>query len=136
MTNFRVRGSGGLLLERLALLAARHGFVRFWALTRVENQPMLETFRKSGFPLHSKVEDECVEIDFAVAPSEDSVRRSEMRDRVFTTASLLPLFQPRSVAVIGASPDTSSIGYRILDALVRGGFRGPDLRGEPERDAR
>jgi acyl-CoA synthetase (NDP forming)/GNAT superfamily N-acetyltransferase len=122
---FQGKGLGGLLLERLALLAARHGFLRFWALTRLENKLMLETFRHSGFPLHSKVEDECVEIDFSVAPSEDSVSQSEMRDRVFTTASLHPFFQPRSVAVIGASRDASSLGYRILDALVVGGFRGP-----------
>jgi acyl-CoA synthetase (NDP forming)/GNAT superfamily N-acetyltransferase len=122
---FQGKGLGGLLLERLALLAARHGFVRFWALTRVENQLMLETFRQSGFPLHSKVEDECVEIDFSVAPSADSVSRSEVRDRVFTTASLHPFFRPRSIAFIGASRDTSSIGRRILDSLVAGGFPGP-----------
>ena len=121
---FQGKGLGGLLLERLALLAARHGFVRFWALTRLQNRLMLETFRNSGFPLHTKVEDESVEIDFSVAPSEDSVSRSEMRDRVFTTASLRPFFEPRSVAVVGASRDTSSLGYRILDALSAGGFRG------------
>jgi acyl-CoA synthetase (NDP forming)/GNAT superfamily N-acetyltransferase len=122
---FQGRGIGGLLLERLALIAARHGFVRFWAVTRLENALMLDTFRRSGFPLHTKVEDECVEIDFSVAQSEDSVSHSETRDRVFTTASLHPLFRPRSVAVIGASRDTSSIGYRILDGLVQGSFRGP-----------
>jgi len=122
---FQGKGLGGLLLERLALLAVRNGFVRFWALTRIENALMLETFRRSGFPLHSKVEDECVEIDFSVAPSEDSVSRSEVRDRVFTTASLRPFFQPRSVAFIGASRDASSLGYRILDALIAGGFLGP-----------
>lgn len=129
---FQGKGLGGLLLERLALLAARQGFVRFWALTRVENQLMLETFRRSGFPLHSKVEDECVEIDFSVAPSEDSVSSSEMRDRVFTTASLLPFFRPRSVAVIGASRNTSDIGHRILDALTAGGFRGPIHAVDPD----
>ena len=118
------KGLGGLLLERLALLAARHGFVRFWALTRLENKRMLETFRRSGFPLHSKIDDESVEIDFSVAPSEESTTHSELRDRVFTTASLHPVFQPRSVAVIGASRDPASLGYRILDALSSGGFRG------------
>jgi acyl-CoA synthetase (NDP forming)/GNAT superfamily N-acetyltransferase len=122
---FQGRGLGGLLLERLALIAARYGFVRFWAVTRLENALMLDTFRRSGFPLHTKIEDECVEIDFSVAQSEDSISRSESRDRLFTTASLHPLFGPRSVAVIGASRDTSSIGYRILDSLMQGGFRGP-----------
>src|SRR5450830_1347246 len=128
---FQGKGLGGLLLERLALLAARHGFVRFWALTRLGNQMMLETFRQSGFPIHSKIEDESVEIDFSVAPSEDSVSRSEMRDRVFTTASLRPFFRPRSIAVVGASRDTSSIGTRILEALSRGGFQGPIYAASP-----
>jgi acyl-CoA synthetase (NDP forming)/GNAT superfamily N-acetyltransferase len=122
---FQGRGLGGILLERLALIAARHGFVRFWAVTRLENALMLDTFRRSGFPLHTKVEDECVEIDFAVIPSEDSVSRSEARDRLFTTASLHPLFRPRAVALIGASRDATSIGYRILHGLVSGGFHGP-----------
>ncbi|HLN58836.1 MAG TPA: GNAT family N-acetyltransferase [Thermoanaerobaculia bacterium] len=131
---FQGKGLGGLLLERLALLAVRNGFVRFWALTRVENQLMLETFRKSGFPLHSKVEDECVEIDFSVAPSEDSVNRSEVRDRVFTTASLLPIFRPKSIAFIGASRDTTSLGGRILDSLTRSGFQGPISAVNPNTD--
>jgi acyl-CoA synthetase (NDP forming)/GNAT superfamily N-acetyltransferase len=121
---FQRKGLGGLLLERLALLAARNGFVRFWALTQIGNQLMLETFRHSGFPIHQKVDDDCVEIDFSVAPSEDSASYSEVRDRVFTTASLHAFFQPRSVAVIGASRDTSRIGYRMLNGLIRGGFRG------------
>src|SRR5512141_3483953 len=92
---------------------------------------MMETFRPSGFPIHSKIEDESVEIDFSVAPSEDSVSRSEMRDRVFTTASLRPFFRPRSLAVVGASRDTSGIGLRILEALSKGGFQGPVYTASP-----
>ena len=128
---FQGKGLGGLLLERLALRAARHGFVRFWALTLLGNQLMMETFRQSGFPIHSKIEDESVEIDFSVAPSEDSVSRSEVRDRVFTTASLRPFFRPRTIAVVGASRDTSSIGLRVLEALSKGGFRGPVYAASP-----
>ena len=121
---FQRLGLGGLLLERLAILAARNGFVRFWAMTRVENQLMLETFRQSGLSLRKRVDDDFVEIDFSVAPSEESVLHSEMRDRIFTTASLHPFFRPRSVAVVGASRDAASIGHRLLDALLRGGFEG------------
>ncbi|MGE5346384.1 MAG: acetate--CoA ligase family protein, partial [Acidithiobacillales bacterium] len=107
------------------LIAARYGFVRFWAVTRLENRLMLDTFRQAGFPLHTKIEDECVELDFSVAQSADSVSYSEARDRVFTTASLHPVFRPRAVALIGASRDAASIGYRILGGLVQGGFHGP-----------
>ncbi|MGF1579074.1 MAG: acetate--CoA ligase family protein [Gemmataceae bacterium] len=41
-----------------------------------------------------------------------------------TVASLLPFFQPKSIAVVGASRDSSSIGYRLLDTIVQGGFTG------------
>jgi acetyl coenzyme A synthetase (ADP forming)-like protein len=38
--------------------------------------------------------------------------------------SLVPLLQPRSVAVIGASRTASAIGRRVLDALIDAGFAG------------
>lgn len=126
---FQGKGLGGLLLERLALLAVGNGIVRFWALTRAENQLMLETFRTSGFPIHTRTEEDCVEIDFSLAPSEDSANRSETRDRVFTTASLRPVFRPRAVALLGISSDP---GRRLLDALVAGGFGGPICAVGPE----
>ncbi len=122
---FRGKGLGTLLLERLALLAVRHGFVRFWAITHADNKPMRDIFRESGFPFREMLEGGDIEIDLSVVPTETSLARSEMRDRVATTASLRPFFRPRSVAVVGASRDPSSIGYRILDALVMNRFQGP-----------
>jgi acetyl coenzyme A synthetase (ADP forming)-like protein len=121
----RGKGLGTLLLERLAILAARHGFTHFWAVTHADNQGMIEVFRESGFQLSEKLEGGYLEVDLSVAPSETSVSRSEVRDRVATTASLRPFFQPRAVAVIGASRDPSSIGYRVVNALVSNHFQGP-----------
>src|SRR3990172_3789188 len=106
---FQGKGIGTLLLERLALLAARKGFVQFWATTRASNQAMLEVFRRSGFPLHLERQDGYVQLNFSVLPTQARMERSETLDRVFTTASLLPIFRPKSIAVIGASRDPSSI---------------------------
>ena len=122
---FQGKGIGTHLLERLALLAARAGFTRFWAVTHLENRGMVEVFRHSGFALTEKVESGCLELDFSVLPTESSVQLSEMRDRVFTAASLRWFFKPGAVAVAGASRDPSSIGYRILEALVLNRFQGP-----------
>jgi len=118
------KGIGSLLLERLALLAVANGFRRFWAITHAENKLMLDVFRDSGFECRTKMAGQYVEVDLSVIPSETSVTRSELRDRISTTASLRPFFQPRSVAVIGASRNPSNIGTRILNALIRHGFRG------------
>jgi acetyl coenzyme A synthetase (ADP forming)-like protein len=121
---YRGKGLGTLLLERLALVAVQHGFVRFWALAAADNGPMLDLFRESGFEMRDRSEGGAVEIDLAIAPTAASVERQEVRDRVSTVASLLPLFRPNAVAVVGASRDLSTIGRRILDELIRAGFRG------------
>jgi acetyl coenzyme A synthetase (ADP forming)-like protein len=121
---FQGKGLGTHLLERLALLASRFGFTRFWAVTQLENKAMLEVFRHSGFPTSEKHDSGNIEIDFSVIPTESSVSLSEMRDRVLTATSLRPFFRPNAVAVVGASRDTSSIGSRILEALIANGFRG------------
>jgi acetate---CoA ligase (ADP-forming) len=122
---FQGKGIGTHLLERLALLAARAGFTRFWAITHFDNRGMIEVFRRSGFPVTEKLESGYLDLDFSVLPTASSVERSEMRDRVVTAASLRWFFKPGSVAVVGASREPSSIGYRILEALVMNRFQGP-----------
>jgi acetyl coenzyme A synthetase (ADP forming)-like protein len=122
---FREKGLGTILLERLALVAVQNGFARFWALTTADNVPMFDVFRASGFVVREQPEGGNLEVDLSLLPTEQSVARSESRDRVATVASLLPLFRPNAVAVVGASRDPSAIGRHALDALVRAGFRGP-----------
>ena len=129
------KGIGTLLLERLAVLAVMNGFRRFWAVTMAENKPMLDVFRNSGFELRTRASDGYVEIDLSVIPSEASVSRAEMRDRISTTASLRLFFQPRSVAVIGASRNSLSIGGRLLNALITNGFQGSIYPVNPNASA-
>jgi acetyl coenzyme A synthetase (ADP forming)-like protein len=85
---------------------------------------MLDVFRDSGFKMHTRVQEGYIDIDLSVVPSETSVARAEIRDRVSTAASLRPFFHPRSVAVVGASRSLTHIGGRILNAMITGGFRG------------
>jgi acetyl coenzyme A synthetase (ADP forming)-like protein len=123
--NLHGKGLGTLLLERLAILAVRNGFTRFWAVTHADNQAMRDVFRESGFTIEERLEGSEIEVNLAVVPNEASVARLEMRDRVATAVSLRPFFHPKSVAVVGASRDPSGIGYRILEALVLNRFQGP-----------
>jgi succinyl-CoA synthetase alpha subunit/GNAT superfamily N-acetyltransferase len=132
---FQGKGLGTLLLERLALLAVRHGFTHFWAVARADNQPMLEVLRESGFALTERPERGEVEVDLALAPTEAGLARLKTRHRVATVASLRPFFRPRSVAVVGASRNPTAIGHQLLDALVRGGFRGAVYPVNPKAPA-
>jgi acetyl coenzyme A synthetase (ADP forming)-like protein len=131
---FQGQGLGTLLLERLALMAVRHGVRRFWAVTHADNRAMREIFQESGFLTEEQADGPDVEVDLSVVPTEASVRRSETRDRIATIASLRPFFQPRSVAVVGASRDPASIGYRLLQALRRVPFQGPVFPVNPQTD--
>ncbi len=128
------KGLGTLLLERLALLAVRHGIQRFWAVTMADNKPMLDVFRASGFESSSRFENGDVEVDLSVVPSQTSVARAELRDRLATNASLRPFFQPSSVAVVGASRKPNSIGSRILNAVISVGFKGSVYPVNPKAD--
>ena len=121
---FHGKGLGTLLLERLAFVAIRHGFTNLWAITHPDNVGMREVFRESGFTAHEAYEGEDIEVELSLIPTEITVARAELRERLATAASLRPFFYPRSVAVIGASRDPKSIGYRLLEALVNSHFRG------------
>lgn len=45
-------------------------------------------------------------------------------DAMKTEAQIKSLFEPRSVAVIGASQDKAKIGYRIVENIVKSGYQG------------
>ena len=122
---FQGKGIGGILLERLAVLAVAHGFTRFIAETHPTNKGMLDVFRSSGFQCRETMEDGLVHIELAVTPGEASIQHSDRRDRIFTKASIRPLFYPGSVAVVGASKEPGQIGRRILEGLIRQHFTGP-----------
>jgi len=122
---FQGKGLGTVLLERLAAIASANGFTRFEAVTLSDNAAMLDVFRESGFEIRSVSERGCVNVQLALDATDRSVVAAERRDALAAATSLRPLLEPASVAVIGASRDPSSIGRRLLRALVSGGFRGP-----------
>ncbi|WP_018460926.1 GNAT family N-acetyltransferase [Thermus oshimai] len=122
---YQGKGLGTLLLERLALIAAKRGVRLFQAFTLAENQKMLSVFQESGFQVEAHREGGEVEVRFPILMEEKAAERFEWREKVSTIASLHPFFFPRGVAVVGASRDPESIGYRVLEHLVLGRFQGP-----------
>ncbi len=132
--NQRGKGLGTLLLERLALVAARHGIERFTAVTMSRNREMINVFKSSGYEVRRRLEYGDVEIDFSIQPSFESVQRAEAREQIATVASLRPFFEPERVAVIGASREPNSLGQRILWNLQDSGFRENLFPIHPEAD--
>ena len=121
---FQGKGLGTILLERLAAMAAAHGFLAFEATVLPDNTPMLEVFHESGFEIRSKSEYGAITLRLSLNPTSESVAGADRRHASATVTSMRPLLAPRTVAVIGASRDPGSIGARLLHAIVSGGFAG------------
>jgi acetate---CoA ligase (ADP-forming) len=131
---FQGKGLGTVLLERLAALGVAHGFLRFEAMTMSDNAAMLDVFHESGFEIHSKADHGCVNVQLSLDSTSRAAAAAERRDALATRASLRPLFEPASVAVVGTSRKEGSIGRRVLQALVTGRFKGPIYAVNPHAD--
>jgi acyl-CoA synthetase (NDP forming)/GNAT superfamily N-acetyltransferase len=124
------RGIATLLLEHLVSLARARQLEALNAETLQENTGMLGVFSDAGLPVVSKREDGVVSITIPLPP-DDAGHQLEyyldtvaVRERSANVASLRPVFAPGSVAVIGASRRTGTVGRTVLDNIKSGGYRG------------
>jgi acetyl coenzyme A synthetase (ADP forming)-like protein len=129
------RGIGTRLLEQLAASAAGAGIERFVAEVLPDNRIMLGVFEEAGFAAVRHLEGGTIEVEFPIAPTETYRERVEERDHIAVTASLRPFFEPRSVAVLGASARRGSIGGELFRNILAGDFAGVaypvNRNGEP-----
>lgn len=128
---YRGQGLATQLFERLALAAAHEGVERLVVQQGAGDAPLRDLLERLGFPMHVRP-DGAIEIDLTLAPDAEARARADLRERVACAASLRPFFHPRSVAVVGASRDPKSLGYRTLQALVSNRFEGPVYAVNPQ----
>ncbi|HHC07236.1 MAG TPA: GNAT family N-acetyltransferase [Actinobacteria bacterium] len=119
------RGIGTLLLNLLAAYAREHGISAFRAHVLADNRGMMRVFRNAGLRLRRELEEGVYTVEFSTAEDEAVLEAEAAHEREAIVASLLRMFYPNSVAVIGASRDPHSIGGRLFANLVDGDFTGP-----------
>jgi acyl-CoA synthetase (NDP forming) len=125
------RGIASLLLEHLVWQARQRDLRAFIAETLAENSAMLRVFADAGLPVKRRIAEGMVELTFPLPVGEDEHRLDSYLETVASresradVASLRPLLQPRSVAVVGASRHRGTMGRAILRNIVTGGFTGP-----------
>jgi acetyl coenzyme A synthetase (ADP forming)-like protein len=96
---------------------------------------MLRVFADAGFDVSRKLESGTMEVRLEIAPTGAYRERVDERDHVAVVASLRPFFEPRSVAVLGASSRRGTIGGELFRNILAGEFAGSaypvNLKGEP-----
>jgi acetyl coenzyme A synthetase (ADP forming)-like protein len=118
------RGIATQLLDYLASVAREHGITAFEADVLGENRSMLDVFRATGYPLKSRVQYGTYHVAFPIEETAEAEERAAEREAAAAAASLRVFFEPRSVAVIGASRQRGSIGHELFLNVLRGGFTG------------
>jgi succinyl-CoA synthetase alpha subunit/GNAT superfamily N-acetyltransferase len=118
------RGIGQLLLEHLAQAGRERGIERFVADVLPDNHRMIQTFRDAGYRLVSGYEDGVVSLEFPIASTETAIGVMAGREHRAEAASIERFFNPRSVAVIGASRRQDTVGQALVRNLVLGDYTG------------
>ena len=124
------RGVATLLVEHLVSLARAHGVTALTAEVLADNYAVLHVLTDSGLAMRRRSSDGVAELFMPVprvaALGEASAYLDAVagRDRHADVASLEPLLNPRSVAVVGAGRRPGSIGRTILLNIRDAGFAG------------
>ncbi len=122
--DFQGRGVGTVLLEQLAAYARRRGIERFEAETLPENVTMLRVFDDLGLERSQRVVDGTVVVTLELAPTPPYLAARDRRERRAIARSLVPMLEPQSVAVVGASRQPGAAGHELLRALLAYDFAG------------
>jgi len=119
------RGLGSILLEHLAAAARERRVRRFTATVLDQNTEMLRVFVDAGYTVHGEYNSGVVELGFDIGPTEKSWAVMTAREHRAEARSITRLLSPRSIAVIGASRESTKLGHVVLENLFRGNFSGP-----------
>ena len=133
--DFQGRGLGTILLGQLAEVAAASGVKIFEAEVVAANHSMLHVFRSSGFPIEVNAYAGQLHVVFPTSFSAEARQQFERRESIAAVNALKLFFEPRAVAVIGASRHRGTIGGEILHNLRSYGFKGPVYPVNPSATA-
>ncbi|HSJ51541.1 MAG TPA: GNAT family N-acetyltransferase [Actinomycetota bacterium] len=131
---FQGRGIGSILLGQMAQEAARHGVTTFVGEVLPENHRMVNVFRASGFTVSIRATPGMIEVEFPILLTDEAVEHFEKRETEAAVNAMRTFLSPRSVAVIGASRDSSTIGGQLFHNLLTTEFHGPVYPVNPKAD--
>ena len=123
--DFQGRGLGSILLGQLAQVASANGIEIFEAEVVAANHAMLHVFRASGFPIEVNAKAGQLQVIFPTSFTAEARKQFERRESIAAVNALKLFFEPRGVAVVGASRQRGTIGGEILHNLLSYGFKGP-----------
>ena len=121
---YRGKGLGTVLLEKLASIAHSRGIGTFEADVAADSKPSLSLVNKLGFSITAVHNKNVLHVVMPVTPTRKLILQEEERERKSTVASIRAILHPNSIAVIGASRSSGTIGYWLIRCLLLSGYTG------------
>jgi acyl-CoA synthetase (NDP forming)/RimJ/RimL family protein N-acetyltransferase len=122
--SYQGKGIGSVLLEHLAVIAWESGVEEFTAEVLPQNAKMISVFSDAGYEVTRRFEDGVVSLRFDIQPTERSEAVRLSREHRAESVSMRSVLFPDSIAVVGASRRSDSIGHHILANILAAGFTG------------
>ena len=129
------RGVAQLLLEHLAQAGRERGVHRFVAEVLPDNRRMLQVFREQGYQVKGGWDEGVMHVEFDIDPTDTSIGVIAAREHRSEAASIATFLNARSVAVIGASRRSDTIGAVLVRNLVLGDYAGRIYVVNPAADS-
>ena len=128
------KGIATRLVRYLTTYADKQGITAFRASVLADNHVMIRVFRNAGYPMRREESEGLYKVEFPTSDMPGFFKSDEIDEQRAIAASLLPVFYPSAVAVIGASREPRSIGGRLFTNLINGDFTGPVFPVNPKAD--
>ena len=118
------KGVGSVLLEHLAAIGQERGVAKFVADVLPQNRKMIQVFNDAGYEVNHHFDNGVIAVAFEIEPTAQSLAVRQSREHRAEAVSMHSVLFPASIAVIGASRRADSIGHRLLQNILAGGFKG------------
>ena len=126
------KGIATRLVRYLTTYASVVGITAFPSSVLADNHVMIRVFRNAGYPMRREPDEGLYKVEFPTTEALVLGKADEIDEQRAIAASLMPVFYPSAVAVIGASRDPYSIGGRLFTNLINGDFTGPVFPVNPK----
>jgi acetate---CoA ligase (ADP-forming) len=132
--DYQDKGLGTILLGQLTQAAIENGISVFEARVATENTYILTVLRELGFPTVLKSERGFVRVTFPASLLPEALVHFEQSEARAAAAAMEKFFQPRGIAVIGASRERGGISGELFHNILEAGFQGPVYPVNPKAE--
>ncbi len=134
LDSFQNLGLGTSILGLILEYAFKNNLTHVKSYVAPENYKMITVLKSLGFPIDTRIKQGLIEVEFPPSKLPEAIERFQLRESIGATNAVKIFLEPKSIALIGASGDRSTIGGQLLFNLIESNYQGPIFPVNPNRE--